>query len=309
MLRPGSPESGTSAGQAGVGAELRLVEGQRRQGGALGGARARARRRRGPAPRSRRARRSAGRGARRSPSPASGSGPPHMPLWSGWSRARTAISTTTRPRRLDGVGGEAGREVRGVGEHQHVGAQPLALRVQQLGEVERADLLLAFDEHLDVQRRRARRLAEGAQRGEVEQQAGLVVDDAATVEPAVAPVGRLEGRRPPVLGAAGRLHVVVGVDQHRRRAGPRAPATRRRRRGASRGRGASRRRGGRRLPAARRRARRCARPPRDRSRPPTRSGCARDRRGRRGCARSRPRGRGARRRSPSGAKPAAPPSY
>ena len=47
--------------------------------------------------------------------------------------------------------------------------------------------------------------------------AGLVVGGAAAVEPAVA-LGRLERRRVPVGAVVLGLHVVVGVEQHRRRA-------------------------------------------------------------------------------------------
>ena len=116
--------------------------------------------------------------------------------------------------------GRPGREVRGVREHEHVGAQPLAVGAQELGEMQRADLLLALDEHLHVERQAARRVAPGAQRRHVEQQPRLVVDDAAAVEAPVAPQGRLEGRRLPALGPPRRLHVVVGVDEHRPGFGP-----------------------------------------------------------------------------------------
>ena len=75
---------------------------------------------------------------------------------------------------------------------------------------------------LHVHGQRARGLEPGAQRGEVEHQARLVVDDAAPVEAAVAArVGSNGGDRQ-CSGAPGRLHVVVRVDEHRRRAGPAA---------------------------------------------------------------------------------------
>ena len=65
--------------------------------------------------------------------------------------------------------------------------------------------------------------------GDVDQDAGLVVGGAAAEEPAVALLG-LEGRGAPQLLVAGRLHVVVGVEEQGGRARG-AAATRRRRRG------------------------------------------------------------------------------
>ena len=56
-----------------------------------------------------------------------------------------------------------------------------------------------------------------ADRGQVRGDAGLVVGGAAAVEP-VAALGRLERLAVPVGRVADRLHVVVGVEQHRRRA-------------------------------------------------------------------------------------------
>ena len=68
-------------------------------------------------------------------------------------------------------------------------------------------------DHADRQR-----VAEGAQRGDVRHDAGLVVGGAAAVEPAVA-LDRLERVALPQRQVADRLHVVVGVEQHGRRAG------------------------------------------------------------------------------------------
>ena len=124
-----------------------------------------------------------------------------------------------------GQRGQSGAQVGGVREHDHIGLEPLAVRLEELGEVGRPDLLLALDEELDVERGRACALEPGAQRGEVEQQSGLVVHDAATVESAVAPVGRLEGWALPALLAPGRLHVVMGVDQNRGRVSRPEPFT------------------------------------------------------------------------------------
>ena len=52
---------------------------------------------------------------------------------------------------------DAGIEVRGVGEHEHVAVEPRAVRAQELREVPGADLLLALDDPLHVHGQRARR--------------------------------------------------------------------------------------------------------------------------------------------------------
>ena len=83
-----------------------------------------------------------------------------------------------------------------------------------VAERRRAGLLLALDEDRDADGQAAR---VRAQRGDVGHDAGLVVGGAATVEAPVA-LGRLERRRVPVGVVAGGLHVVVGVERHRRRA-------------------------------------------------------------------------------------------
>jgi hypothetical protein len=114
---------------------------------------------------------------------------------------------------------QPGVEVRGVREHEHVASQPLALRAQEAREMERADLLLALDDPLHVDRKASLALEPGALRSDVEQDARLVVHDAAPVEASVAAAGRLEGRRPPVREPSRWLHVVVGVDERRRRVG------------------------------------------------------------------------------------------
>ena len=78
-----------------------------------------------------------------------------------------------------------------------------------------AGLLLALHEHAHVDRQGARR---GLRARDVQQrqEVALVVGRAARVDAAIAHVG-LEGRRRPCRRVADRLHVVVAVDQHRRR--------------------------------------------------------------------------------------------
>ena len=75
--------------------------------------------------------------------------------------------------------------------------------------MQRADLLLALDEQLDVDRQV---VAQRAQGGEVDGDAGLVVGGA-PAEQASAALDRLEGVRRPLREVAGRLHIVVGVEQ------------------------------------------------------------------------------------------------
>ena len=95
-----------------------------------------------------------------------------------------------------------------------------------LGEQRRegvgADLLLALDEHRDAD---GQVVAEDPERAEVGGDAGLVVGGAAGVEPAVA-LGRLERRGVPVGVVVLGLDVVVGVEQHGRRARPGRPCAR-----------------------------------------------------------------------------------
>jgi hypothetical protein len=67
----------------------------------------------------------------------------------------------------------------------------------------RADLLLALDDELDVDRQLALGPEQRLDGGEVGDDARLVVDHAAAVEAAVLAHGRLEGRRLPVRLAAG----------------------------------------------------------------------------------------------------------
>ena len=85
----------------------------------------------------------------------------------------------------------------------------------ELGQVFGRALLLALDEHLHRARQRA--LSEQrADRGRVHHDARLVVGGATAEQPAPAD-RRFEGRRGPRFRIGGRLHVVMGVQQQRRR--------------------------------------------------------------------------------------------
>ena len=116
------------------------------------------------------------------------------------------------------AGGQARQarcQVLGVGEHQHVAVQTIAVKLQELGQVPGADLLLALDDDLHVNGQGSLGFEPGAQRGDVQQDAGLVVHHAATVQAPVLAQGRLEGRGLPSLETTGGLHIMVRGDQYR----------------------------------------------------------------------------------------------
>ncbi len=113
-----------------------------------------------------------------------------------------------------GDGRRADLDVVRVGQHDHVRDELVPVLGEQVAELGRADLFLAFDEHGDADRRGA---VEGSQRGQVHRDAGLVVGRPAGVQPPVA-LARLERGRRPGAGVAGWLDVVVGIQQHRRHA-------------------------------------------------------------------------------------------
>ena len=129
-------------------------------------------------------------------------------------------ATQARGERGDVDGG-----VGGVGDHDDVGREGVAVLGEQRGQRRRPGLLLALDEQQDAHRRPS---VEGPQGGEVGHHAGLVVGGPAPVQAAVALVG-LEGRRGPQLVAAGGLDVVVRVE-HDGRGVRRGRASGRRRR-------------------------------------------------------------------------------
>jgi len=93
------------------------------------------------------------------------------------------------------------------------------VRRDDVAEVDAPGLLLALDDPLDRDRQFAVPVAQGMDRGEARRDAALVVCGAAGVELAVA-LGRLERRRVPQIQRAGRLHVVVIVEQQREGGAP-----------------------------------------------------------------------------------------
>jgi hypothetical protein len=92
------------------------------------------------------------------------------------------------------------------------------VRLQQRLEVGAADLLLALDDELQVDRQRALALQQAPHRLDLVEHLALVVDGAPGARLALDD-DRLERRRVPQLERVDRLHVVVAVDEDRRRAG------------------------------------------------------------------------------------------
>ncbi len=111
---------------------------------------------------------------------------------------------------------------RGVGDDRHVARQPVAMLGEKRLEVRRADLFLALDDDLHVERQCAAHAQVRLDRGEVHEHLALVVDAAAPVELAVADL-RVERRRRPKIERVDRLDVVVAVDHDRRLAGRAEP--------------------------------------------------------------------------------------
>ena len=107
----------------------------------------------------------------------------------------------------------AGRDVRHVGYQNRVRAHALRLALQQIEQHLGPVLLFALDEKAKVHRRPRRR----GDRLEQAEDLPLVVGRTARVDPFVA-LRRLERRRRPLRERIGRLHVVMSVNQQRRRA-------------------------------------------------------------------------------------------
>ena len=91
-------------------------------------------------------------------------------------------------------------------------AQQIAVAGKKLFEMERADFLLTFEENLDSHRRAA---LETPDRSGVDNDPGLVVGGS-PAEQATVRFDRIEGRCVPELRRAGRLDVVVGIQEDRR---------------------------------------------------------------------------------------------
>ena len=109
---------------------------------------------------------------------------------------------------------DLGAPVVRVGDDDHIGRQCVTVGSQQTAQRRRTGFLLAFDEHRHPDRRLASVCPKCRQ---MCCDAGFVVGAAAPVESAVA-LGRFERRRHPLSWIALGLHIMVGVQQHGRRA-------------------------------------------------------------------------------------------
>jgi hypothetical protein len=115
-----------------------------------------------------------------------------------------------------GHGGHPDPEVPGVADQHDVRREQVRVLLGVPLQAAGALLLRALHDHLDGHRHPAL-TAQRPQRGEVHQDAALAVRRAAPEPPAV-PLGQLERRRQPRRLVQRRLHVVVRVEQHGRRA-------------------------------------------------------------------------------------------
>jgi hypothetical protein len=113
---------------------------------------------------------------------------------------------------------------RPVGRDDEVGGERLPVGLEHRGQAGAADLLLPFDQEADVERQPADLLVEGLGDLEGDEDRALVVRGAARIDASVVN-RRLERRRLPVGLVPGRLHVVVPVDEDRRRPGGAQPFT------------------------------------------------------------------------------------
>jgi len=121
-----------------------------------------------------------------------------------------------------GERGVADVVVAGVGEHDEVRGHLRPVLLEEAAQVPRADLLLALDDELHVERERLGRPQVRADGGHVGHDPALVVGGAPAIETAAA-LGGLEGGREPLLRAAGGHHVVMAVEEHGGRARPVQP--------------------------------------------------------------------------------------
>ena len=112
---------------------------------------------------------------------------------------------------------DAAREHPRIGDDDDVGAELGFVGADEVVEVDAPDFFLPFENELDVDRQPAVLFQVRFDRLEVHEDLTLVVGRPARVDLAVAD-GRLEGRRFPQLQRIDGLHVVMPVEEDRRRA-------------------------------------------------------------------------------------------
>jgi len=112
----------------------------------------------------------------------------------------------------------------GIRNDGDVRGESLAFAHERLIEVGRADLFLALHHDRHIHRKATADAQVSFERREMHEDLPLVVGTSATVHLAVAYAQRKRGCRPERLRIGG-LHVVMTVDQQRRRTGMRVMAT------------------------------------------------------------------------------------
>jgi hypothetical protein len=121
----------------------------------------------------------------------------------------TSNSTAHIPRRLVVSAGVPAAQLPESATTMTSAAQALPIGLEEIAEARAAGLFLAFEEesHTD-----AEAVGQQPQSREVDHDAGLVVGGSAAEE-TIALAGGDEGFGVPVLGASGRLDVVMGVEE------------------------------------------------------------------------------------------------
>ena len=117
-----------------------------------------------------------------------------------------------------GDGGKVDAPHGAVRRDGEVAGEPILQARHRRRKTRAADLLLAFDQHLDVDRQRSAKLQERLRRQDGDEERALVVGGAARIE-ALSVDRRREWRGEPFVERVGRLHVVVPVDHDGRRPG------------------------------------------------------------------------------------------
>ena len=146
---------------------------------------------------------------------ASGAAPPYMPECTGPARVRTVTRTLPVPRRLVVTVGRAELDVAGVRDQHDVGGEQIGVGTHEGLESAGRHLLRALADDPYSHRPWPRQRPERAQQ---HHQVALAVGGAAAVPTPVA-LGELPRRGGPLPGIAGRLDVVVRVEEHGRRPG------------------------------------------------------------------------------------------
>ena len=110
------------------------------------------------------------------------------------------------------------RDHSGIGDDDHIAAQRLEILREEIAQIAAADLFLAFDDEVQINRQLAILLDRLLHAEDVREDLPFVVGRAAREDVAILQ-HRIEWRRIPELERIGRLHIVVAVNHHRLAAG------------------------------------------------------------------------------------------